>query len=326
MKFKFKSFSIENIGLIITMITMIVIFTSINSNYSSSVNLINILVAASLVGLVAIGETYLIIGGAVDLSPGATAALASVLVAVFITNLGMNPVLAMIIVVLIGGVIGLMNALIVNKLKIEPFIATLASMSIVRGFAYIACGGRPVYIANDWFLNLNKVRILWLPVSVIVLIIAFVVFGIVLKKTVFGRNIYVIGGNKTAARLAGINPEVVLMKLYIITGMLAAAGGVLLASRMTSGQPSASVGLEFDAITAAVLGGTAFTGGIGTMFGTVLGVILLQGFNTGLIMINVPTFWQNVARGALLLIALAFDYYRNQRRKKEELRKMLEDN
>lgn len=326
MNFKNRSFSIENIGLIVTMIAMTIIFTSINSNYLTSINLVNILVAASLVGLVAIGETYLIIGGAVDLSPGATAALASVLVSVFITNLGLNPLISIILVIAIGGLIGLMNAIAVNKLKIEPFIATLATMSIVRGFAYIACNGRTVYVMNEWFLSLNRIKILWLPLSVIILIIAFIIFGIVLKKTVFGRNIYVIGGNKTAARLAGISPQKVLTKLYIITGMLSATGGVLLASRMTSGQPSASVGLEFDAITAAVLGGTAFSGGIGSMFGTVLGVILLQGFNTGLIMVNVPTFWQNVARGALLLLALAFDFYRNNKRKKEELRKMIEEN
>ena len=318
--------SIDNIGLIITMIVILIVFTSFNSNFFSTTNFINILVSASLVGLVAIGETYLIIGGSVDLSPGATAALASVLIAVLITNLAFPPVIAIIVVLIVGALIGVVNGLAVNKLKIEPFIATLAVMSIVRGFAYIAVNGRPVYIMNEWFLNLNKIRIFWLPLSVIVLILAFIIFGIILNRTVFGRSIYVIGGNKVAARLAGINAQLVTLKLYVITGVLAATGGVLLASRMTSGQPSASVGLEFDAITAAILGGVAFTGGVGTLFGTVLGLILLQGFNTGLIMINVPTFWQNVARGALLLVALAFDYYRRNKRKKEALKKVIIEN
>jgi ribose/xylose/arabinose/galactoside ABC-type transport system permease subunit len=321
-----NALSFDNIGLIVSMIVMAIIFTSLNGNFFSTRNFINILVSASIVGLVAIAETYLIIGGQVDLSPGATVALSSVLIAVFITTLSVNPIIAIIIVLFVGALVGALNATAVNVLKIEPFIATLATMSIVRGFAYIAVSGRPVYILNESFLNIGRIKILGLPISVVVLILAFVVAGFILAKTVFGRNIYVIGGNKVAARLAGINSKMMILKLYIISGVLASIGGILLSSRMTSGQPQASVGLEFDAITAAVLGGTAFSGGVGKITGTVLGVILLQGFNTGLIMVNVPTFWQNVARGALLLIALAFDFYRRKKRQNSKIKKTVEEN
>ena len=144
-------------------------------------------------------------------------------------------------------------------------------------------------------------------------------FGIILAKTRFGRSIYVIGGNKEAARLAGLNPQKISSMLFMITGALAALGGIILAARMNSGQPAAANGLEFDAITAAILGGIAFTGGVGTLFGTVLGVLILQGFNTGLIMMNVPSFWQLVAKGMLLFIALAFDLLRKQSREKKLL-------
>ncbi|WP_273326431.1 ABC transporter permease [Vallitalea guaymasensis] len=308
----------DRIGLLIALIVMIAVFSFFNKHFFSYKNMINILIAASLTGLVAVGETYLVIAGLVDLSAGSVAAFGSVLAAVVLSSTG-NVFVTVVIVVLAGILIGIFNAVTVNSLKLEPFIATLASMSIVRGLAYIICNGKPVFITNNSFLKLGSQRIFGIPVPVIILIISFIIFGIILSKTRFGRSIYVVGGNKEAARLAGLNPKRITLILYMVNGALAALGGALLAARMNSGQPAASVGLEFDAITAAVLGGTAFSGGVGTIFGTVLGVFILQGFNTGLIMLNVPTFWQYVARGLLLLIALTFDFLRKRRRDKKIL-------
>lgn len=151
------------------------------------------------------------------------------------------------------------------------------------------------------------------------MILAFVIFGFILAKTKFGRSVYAIGGSQEAARLAGLNPQRIITKCFIIIGVLTAVGGIVFSSRMNSGQPAANVNLEFDAITAVILGGVSFAGGVGDMFGTVLGVILIQAFNTGLIMVNVSTFWQYVARGALLLFALTSDFIRKQRREKELL-------
>ncbi|GMQ61827.1 ABC transporter permease [Vallitalea maricola] len=308
----------DRIGLLIALIVMIAVFSLFNKHFFSYKNMINILIAASLTGLVAVGETYLVIAGLVDLSAGSVAAFGSVLAAVVLSSTG-NVFVTVVIVILAGILIGIFNAVTVNSLKLEPFIATLASMSIVRGLAYIICNGKPVFITNNSFLKLGSQRIFGIPVPVIILIISFIIFGVILSKTRFGRSIYVVGGNKEAARLAGLNPKRITLILYMVNGALAALGGALLAARMNSGQPAASVGLEFDAITAAVLGGTAFSGGVGTIFGTVLGVFILQGFNTGLIMLNVPTFWQYVARGLLLLIALTFDFLRKRRRDKKIL-------
>lgn len=319
-----KNFSTDKIGLILALIVIVAVFSTFNNHYFSSANMINILVAASLTGLVAIGETYLIIAGLVDLSTGSVAAFASVLAAVLMQS-GMGFVPMLILVIASGLFVGYINAVVVNKLKLEPFIATLATMSIVRGLAFIICEGRPVYIMDDTFIKFGKERILGLPIPVIILILAFIIFGILLAKTRFGRSVYVVGGNKTAARLAGLNPQKITNVLYMITGALSALGGIILAARMSSGQPAASVGLEFDAITAGVLGGTAFSGGVGTIFGTVLGVLILQGFNTGLIMLNVPVFWQYVARGLLLLIALAFDYLRKKNREKKLLESSMKE-
>ena len=300
---------------------MILIFGKMNENYISSINFINILVGASLTGLIAVGESYLIIGGLVDLSPGSTVAFTSILSA-YLLSKGVNFYFTVIIVLFSGVLIGLFNSFFINKVKLEPFIATLASMSIVRGLAFITSDGKPIFIKDNLFIALGKNRLLGIPVSVVILLIIFIIFIVILNKTVFGRYIYIIGGNKKAARLAGINPQQMVSQLYIIMGFLSALGGILLASRMRSGQPAAGVGLEFDAITAAVLGGVAFSGGVGTLTGVFLGLMILQGFNSGLIMLNVPSFWQYIARGMLLLIALSFDYIRNNQREKKRLADM----
>lgn len=308
----------DKLGLIGALIVIVVIFSIFNPHYFGMTNMINILVAASLTGLVAIAETYLVIAGQVDLSSGSVAAFASVLAAVLL-KMGINFGISIIFVIAAGIIVGYINAMAVNKIKLEPFIATLATMSIFRGFAYIICGGNPVYIMNNTAIQFGNKRIIGIPIPVIILILAFIVFGVILAKTRFGRSIYVVGGNKEAARLAGLNPQKITSALYMISGALASLGGIILAARMSSGQPAAANGLEFDAITGAVLGGTAFSGGVGTIFGTVLGVLILQGFNTGLIMLNVPVFWQYVARGMLLLIALAFDFIRKKNREKKML-------
>ena len=151
------------------------------------------------------------------------------------------------------------------------------------------------------------------------MIVSFVIFGFILARTKFGRSVYAIGGSSDAARLAGLNPQRIITLCFIMIGVMTALGGVVFAARMNAGQPAANVNLEFDAITAVILGGVSFAGGVGSMGGTVLGIFLIQAFNTGLTMVNVPSFWQYVARGGLLLFALTFDYIRKERRTKELL-------
>ncbi len=308
----------DKIILIVAIIAVFALFTALNKNYLTWTNMVNLMIAASLVGLVAVGHTYLIIAGQNDLSPGALAAFSGTLAALLLSK-GLPIVLAIIIVILGGIVVGLFNAWMVNKIKLEAFIATLVTQNVVRGFAYIICDGKPISISNKAFLAIGKLRILTIPLSVWLMIIAFAVFGFILARTKFGRSVYAIGGSKEAARLAGLNPQRIIMTCFMIIGILTSIGGIVFASRMNSGQPAANVNLEFDAITAVILGGVSFAGGVGSMAGTVLGVILIQAFNTGLIMVNVSTFWQYVARGALLLFALTSDYIRKQRREKELL-------
>jgi ribose transport system permease protein len=295
-----------------------VLFTSLNRNYFSWKNASNILVATSLVALVAIGETYLVIAGHVDLSPGSLAAFSGVLAALLVSK-GVNFYLALLVTLAAGGMVGLMNSTMTSKIKLEPFIATLVTQSIVRGFAYILCGGKPVAISDVTFLLVNRIRILDISLAVWIMIIAFAIFGFILARTKFGRSVYAVGGNKDAARLAGLNPSRIMLICYVAMGIICAIGGVVFAARMNSGQPSANVNLEFDAITAVILGGVSFSGGVGSMGGTILGVLLIQSFNTGLTMVNVQSFWQLVAKGGLLLFALTSDYIRKANREKKLL-------
>ncbi|MDR1379698.1 MAG: ABC transporter permease [Synergistaceae bacterium] len=308
----------DKLILMVAIVVVFVLFTSLNRNFFSWTNVTNILVATSLVGLVAIGETYLVIAGHVDLSPGSLVAFSGVLAALLV-NKGVNFYLALAVTLLAGAAVGLMNSLMSSKIKLEPFIATLVTQSIVRGFAYILCGGKPVAISDATFLQVNRIRFLNIPLAVWIMILAFALFGFILARTKFGRSVYAVGGNKDAARLAGLNPQRIMLTCYVTMGVICAVGGVVFAARMNSGQPAANVNLEFDAITAVILGGVSFTGGVGNMGGTILGVFLIQSFNTGLTMVNVQSFWQLVAKGGLLLFALTSDYIRKANREKKLL-------
>lgn len=308
----------DKLVLILAIIAVFILFTVLNKNFFTFQNIINILVAASLVGLVAIGHTYLIIAGQNDLSPGSLAAFSGTMAALLV-SLGMPFLAAVLITIVFAVLIGLFNAFMVNKIHLEAFIATLVTQSIVRGAAYIICDGKPVAISNKAFLSLGKLRLLNIPLSVWIMLVCILIFGVILSKTKFGRSVYAIGGNQDAARLAGLNPQRIITISYVMMGILCAVGGIIFAARMNSGQPAANVNLEFDAITAVILGGVSFVGGVGDMFGTFLGIILIQSFNTGLIMVEVPTFWHYVARGGLLLFALTSDYVRKQKRERDLL-------
>ena len=294
--------------LIAVWIIMCIVFTKLQSNFFSYRNMLNILTSGSLVGLLCIGEAYLIIAGMIELSAGAVAAI--------LARDGL-PLGAILPITIAGGLLfGLLNGLLVTKIKLQPFITTLATMSIARGLAYIICQVKPVRIANESLNAVGSLQVLTVPLPVLILVVLIAVFGILLAKTEFGRNVYLVGGNPEAARLAGINVNKIKVQLFMISGAIAALGGVILAARMNSGQPGAAANVDTDAITAVVLGGIAMTGGTGTMFGTFLGLLVLLTLNNGLLVLGVTTYWQNVAKGVVLVFALALDFYRTKRRNK----------
>jgi len=305
----------EKIGLIVALVMVLTVFTVLTGgNFISRNNIINILISSAIVGMVVIGECHLLITAHVDLSPGSVAAFSGVLVSLLLrSKIPLLP--AILIVVFIGLVVGFINSLLVNRLKFEAFIATLATMSIFRGLAFIICNGKAVFVTNASFLKMGSGRIMGIPIPVIIFLVSYIIFMVLLDRTRFGRTVYMVGGNATAARLAGINAQSLRTKLYMITSGFAALGGIIQAGRMSSGQPMTSEGLEFDAVTAVVLGGVAMSGGVGTLSGALIGLFIMQSFNNGLMMMNVPSFWQTVSRGLLLIAALSFDYIRNRKRK-----------
>lgn len=303
--------------LVLVWIIMCIVFTRLQRNFFSYRNMLNILTSGSLIGLIAIAESYLIIAGMIDLSVGAVAAFCGVLAAI-LARQEIIVVGILLITLFAGAVFGTLNGLLVTKINLQPFIATLAIMSIARGLAYIICQVKPVRIAMQSLNSIGSMQLFHVPLPVVILLTFLLIFGIVLAKTEFGRSIYMIGGNASAARLAGINVDWMKIRLFIISGVLSALGGVILAARMNSGQPGAATSVDFDAITAVVLGGIAMTGGTGSMFGTFLGLMILLTLNNGLLILGVTTYWQDVAKGIVLIFALTLDFYRTRRRNTEK--------
>ena len=301
--------------MLIVLVLVIGFFTAMNRNYFSYPNMTNILLAASTIGLLAIGETFLIIAGHIDLSSAHTAALFGVWTSLMV-NAGVPWPMVMIIVVVSSSVVGLVNSCLVNIFGLQPFIATLAVSQICSGLAFIICKGRSVPINDRSFIMVGTMRIAGIPFPAILMVIMFIIFGFILSRTVFGRSVYMIGGNHTAARLAGLNPKKISTTLYLMSSMIAAFAGVLITAKMHSGQPGGAVGAEFEAITATILGGVAFTGGKGNLLGCFVGLLIMQCFGNGLTIINISAFWQIVVKGMLLIVALVFDFFRRKRLEK----------
>jgi L-arabinose transport system permease protein len=222
-------------------------------------------------------------------------------------------VVPVLLTLVVSFLIGLFNGFVIAKLGINALITTLATMQIVRGLGFIMSGGVAVGIANDEFYLLGNGTLLGVPIPIWVTLVCFLVFGFLLNGTVYGRNALAIGGNKEAARLSGIGVDWTKMIIFSLQGLMAGAAGVILSSRITSGQPNASQGFELDVISACVLGGVSLSGGVGTMIGTVVGVLIMGTVQNVLNLLNVPTFYQYVVRGTVLLVAVLFDQLKQRR-------------
>ena len=267
-------------------------------------NLVNIGLAITILGILAMAQTVVIVSGGLDISVGSIVGLATMVVAITMqatgsATIGIGAALAA------AALAGLANGLIITYGRVNAVIATLGTMAAFRGLAFLTSGGSSVSIVNEQFRVLGNGVLLFFPVPILVLLAVLALFAIFLSTTVVGRNIYAIGGNPTVARLAGIPIRRYQIGIYILSGVAAGIAGLLLASRTMSGQPaSGSQGLELEAITAAILGGCALQGGKGTIFGALLGVLIIGVLNNGLILTSVPTFYQLIAKGALLIVAV----------------------
>ncbi len=293
----------REISIAIAIAIMTIIFGIINPIYVSGDNLIDIINQAIIYGLMAAGMTGIIIIGGIDLSVGSALALVAVCVSTLAVA-GLHPVLCIVAGLLIGLLLGTINGLLVAKLKLQPFIATLGTMSTYRGVAYLLCDARPILNVPTSYRVLVDGKIIgFFRISVVIFLVFVVILHIMLKKTRLGSYIYAVGGNEEAARLSGVKVE----KTKILTfgiGMLGTAlAAIIQIGKLGVGDSTSGMGYELDAIAAVAIGGTSMAGGRGTIIGTFLGAILFAGLRVGMIVAGVSTFWQYVARGVVILIA-----------------------
>ena len=299
-------------AIVVALFVMLVVFTIVDPIYISSGNLLDIIEQSTINGLLAIGITFAIITGGIDLSVGSTFAIVIVTVGNML-KAGMPPFAAVLIGLVLGYLLGVVNGLLVTQMRLQPFIATLGTMSVYRGIAYVITGGWPVLSMPSTYRKMLDGDLIGdIPVSVLILFaFAFVGF-IYLKYLRAGMHLYAIGNNEEATRLSGVNVDRLKTMAYGVCGVGAALSGMILLARLGTGEPTAGQGYELNAIAAAAIGGTSLAGGKGSMLGTLLGALLLSALKVGLIVAGVDTFWQFIATGLIIIIAAYFEIIQNK--------------
>lgn len=300
--------NLQRLGPFIALVLVAVGLSVMSPDFLTVNNLLNVMRQVSINALIAFGMTLVILLGGIDLSVGSILALSSVLTATLL-RAGVDPMLSTLLGILAGAAMGLVNGLVISKGKVAPFIATLATMTILRGLALVFSNGSPITgFDSEFFSMLGGGYVAGLvPVPVVWMLLLFAGFWFLLKKTVFGRHLYATGGNEEAARLSGVKVDRVKLWVYTASGAMSAMAGVVLTSRLNSAQPTAGTGYELDAIAAVVLGGTSLSGGRGWIFGTLIGALLIGVLNNGLNLLGVSSFYQQVIKGAVILLAVLLD-------------------
>lgn len=280
--------------------------------FATAGNLMNVLIQISINALIATGMTFVILSDGIDLSVGSVAALAGIAAAACIKQFPNANILVSILVILgtaivVGGICGFINGFCVAKLNVPPFIATLAMMNVARGFAYVFTDAKPIFGLPESFGWVGLRSVGGIPVTIILMVLVIAIAYVILAKTCFGRYIYAVGSNKEVAKLSGINVTKIKFMVYIICGMLASLAGVVLASKLQNGQATAATGYELNAIAAVAMGGTSMSGGRGGMIQTVFGLFVIGIINNALSLLGVSSYWQTIAMGVIILIAVVID-------------------
>lgn len=299
-------------GMVVVLVAMIVATSILDPTFLESRNLLNLLLQWAPVGLMAIGMTYVIIAGGFDLSVGGIYAGAAVLYAALARD-GLPIPLCIAAVLLAGMLAGLLNGGIITRLDVNPFVATLGMGFVLRGMALVATAAAPIIVGGDAFQWIGAARVGDAPVPALLLLLALVVFGFVLSRTVYGRSIYAIGGADEAARLSGLRTRWLRASTYVLSGVMAALAGVIIAARLGSGQADIGTNIELDVITVVVVGGTALTGGEGAIWRTAVGIGILAVLGNAFDRLQVDPFWQLIIKGAIIVLAIAADSYSKRR-------------
>ena len=306
----------ENLGIIVAFLVLCVflsVFPKTSGSFFTRQNIFNVLRQISTNLFLACGMTMVIILGGIDLSVGSIIALSGCISAGCVARYNLPLPIALLMGLLVGLLVGMFNGAVISKTTIPAFIVTLATMNIAKGLAYVYTGGSPVrVVTKEWqFLGAGYVGIF--PTPVVILVIVLIITAIIMNKTKMGRHMYAVGGNQQAAEFSGIKVEKVKFFVHAFSGLMAGLAGIVLASRMYSGQPTAGDGAEMDAIAAVVVGGTSMAGG--KIGGTIIGGLIIGVLNNGLNLLNVNSFWQYVVKGVVILLAVFLDYFRNKGKK-----------
>ena len=303
------------------LLVLIIFFSFWSPFFANFDNFDNILIATSVVAVLALGETFVIVTSGIDLSIGTVMTVSSVMCGSAVVKLGLPVPVSILVGIGTGGLIGLVNGILIARLKLPPFIATLGMLNVARGLALVIAGLSPVYFPTDELHGMIMGSALGvilpafpIPNIVIIMLGAALVAGLILSKTALGRYAYALGSNEEAARLSGISVVKWKIAIYTLCGLFAGLGGVLLAARVNSAQPTLGYGYELDAISAVVIGGTSLAGGVGTILGTVIGAFIVKTLADGLQLINVPQEWQIVATGVVVILAVYLDIVRRRGR------------
>jgi ribose transport system permease protein len=297
----------EQAGILAVLISLTIYFSVVADGFLKTENVLNIVRQISMLGISAVGMTFVILTAGIDLSVGSLMSLVNVVCAKLMVEAGFHPVLAVFVSLGLSCFVGLANGIIVTKVNIPPLITTLGMMIALRGMSYVLCDGIPIWGFPENFRVLGQGYVGIIPIPVIIMVAAFAIGWIFLNKTTYGRYIYGIGGNEEASRLSGVNVHRIKCLVYVLSGLLTGVAAIIMLSRLNTGQPKVGTGFELNVITAVVLGGISIFGGQGRLMGVFIGVLIMGVLSNGLIILDVSEYYQQIIRGMVLLGAVAFD-------------------
>lgn len=313
---KKRRFSVSQVFVYLILLFVIIFFSVLSDKFLKTKNILNICRQVSMIGICSVGMTMVLLTGGIDISIGSLIALAGVVGAKLMAEAGWPVYLAMLIGVIVSVVCGLVSGIMVARFDVPALIATLAMQTIARGIAFILTAGIPVYGLPETVKALGQGYFLGIPIPVYIMVLVFFIGWWMLEQTTFGRHVYALGGNEEVARLSGINVFKRKVQIYALSGLFAGISGVIMLSRINSGQPNTSEGFEMDVITAAVLGGVSVAGGQGKIINVIAGVFIMGMLSNGMTLLNLDEYWQWVVKGLVLLFAVAFDNLQRKRQKR----------
>ena len=307
-----RVFAIPEVGVLIPLLGFVLVFYLINPAFLNPDNIAAMVRAMSFIGVIAMGQTFLMISGAFDLSVGSVAGLGAVVCSALMVWYHWSIAAAILAGLAAGAAIGLINSFVVLKMGVPAFIATLGMLYIAKGISYLITKGYTIYPLPDAVNNFGTAEPLNTSWSFIIFVIMAVIFGIVLAKTAYGRKLYVVGGNPEVARLAGISPAKIQLSGFVLSGMCSTLAGMLLMARIVTGNPTIGLGWELNVIAGVVIGGVSLFGGSGSILGAVIGLSIMGVVNNGLVVSKLDPYWQTVAIGVIMIVAVAIDIIRRK--------------